>query len=168
LVISFPGGKHDITDEDLTATALRETREEIGLAADRVQLLGSHHSLPNKSFTIRVHPFVGYLKDPFTATSPVSMLNFERAEVASVFTVPLRQLADPTCWRLTRFRGNGPLVPEWQVAGLPGVPANVPIIWGLSAFILDNVLRTLLGVDGLNVQEAWHQIGSMAHPTKRV
>src|SRR6185312_13026901 len=39
--ISFPGGSHDPADINLAATALREAWEEIELAADRVEMLGS-------------------------------------------------------------------------------------------------------------------------------
>src|SRR3954468_21422670 len=39
--ISFPGGRVEAEDIDRSATALRETEEEIGLARDRVALLGA-------------------------------------------------------------------------------------------------------------------------------
>ncbi|RKP26241.1 NUDIX hydrolase domain-like protein, partial [Syncephalis pseudoplumigaleata] len=91
--ISFPGGKRDPTDHSLTDTALRETREEIGLTAEQIEILGMHHTLPNKTFTLRVHPFVGCIRQPFGAASaPVSALRFARAEVAAVFAVPFREL----------------------------------------------------------------------------
>src|ERR1700749_4519034 len=38
--ISFPGGRQDPGDADLSATALREAHEEIGLAPDGVELIG--------------------------------------------------------------------------------------------------------------------------------
>src|SRR6185312_9417104 len=39
--ISFPGGRHDDTDPDLLATALREAEEEIGLAPAAARVLGA-------------------------------------------------------------------------------------------------------------------------------
>ncbi|RKP10603.1 NUDIX hydrolase domain-like protein [Thamnocephalis sphaerospora] len=161
--VSFPGGKRDPDDVTLVATALRETHEEIGLALDQVDVLGTHHPLPDKTLTIRVHPVIGCLRTPFSAEAPVSGLQFARDEVADVFAVSLQQLADPRCWRLARFRaGAGPVVPVWRVEGLPGIPAGTPEIWGLTAFVLDGVLRTLFNVDRLEVADAWQRIGEAA------
>src|SRR5262245_40757698 len=39
--IAFPGGSYDPADETLAQTALREAQEEIGLAPERVTLLGA-------------------------------------------------------------------------------------------------------------------------------
>ena len=39
--ISFPGGRRDPEDSDLTATALREAHEEIGLESFEIEVLGS-------------------------------------------------------------------------------------------------------------------------------
>jgi len=46
--IAFPGGKMDENDESPTATALRETEEEIGLPAAQLEVIGS---LPRYSVT---------------------------------------------------------------------------------------------------------------------
>src|SRR6056297_2364653 len=39
--IAFPGGKQDEGDDDVTAAALREAWEEIGLRPDNIEVLGS-------------------------------------------------------------------------------------------------------------------------------
>ena len=38
--VSFPGGKSEKTDKSLVATALRETKEEIGINNKNVEILG--------------------------------------------------------------------------------------------------------------------------------
>lgn len=38
--VCFPGGRQDPSDEDDIQTALRETKEEIGLCPEQVQIIG--------------------------------------------------------------------------------------------------------------------------------
>src|SRR6202795_3548036 len=63
--ISFPGGRCDAGDRDPQATALREAEEEIGVPADRIEILGH---LP-EYFTgtgFAVTPVVGWAEPPLT------------------------------------------------------------------------------------------------------
>ncbi|MBF0368237.1 MAG: CoA pyrophosphatase [Magnetococcales bacterium] len=80
--IAFPGGRRDDTDQDDRATALRETREEIGLDPENIRVLGflSHQATSTTGFLIV--PVVGVLSFPFQlAPAP--------EEVAGVLSVPL-------------------------------------------------------------------------------
>ncbi len=79
--ISFPGGKVDASDNGPVAAALREAQEEIGLASDQVELLGS---LPNHETVtgFDVFPFVARVSSSFYAIP-------EAGEVDEVFEVPL-------------------------------------------------------------------------------
>ncbi|KAH8555645.1 NUDIX hydrolase domain-like protein, partial [Umbelopsis sp. PMI_123] len=84
--ISFPGGKQDPEDDSLQQTALRETMEEIGVS--NIDILGQYAVMPNKHRNLRVHPFVGYIKDPVD----VSKIIYNPDEVSRVFTLPLEYL----------------------------------------------------------------------------
>jgi 8-oxo-dGTP pyrophosphatase MutT (NUDIX family) len=85
--ISLPGGRVEPTDDGPAAAALREAFEEIGLAPDRVELLGCLPAYMTVS-DFRVYPFVGWVEPP------VEYLVDSR-EVAEVFEIPLSFVLDP-------------------------------------------------------------------------
>ena len=60
--ISFPGGRQDFPDEDLRATALRESEEEIGLAPSDVELVGALPPTGTLVTGYKIHPFVGVIR----------------------------------------------------------------------------------------------------------
>jgi 8-oxo-dGTP pyrophosphatase MutT (NUDIX family) len=118
----------DPGDADLTQTALRETREELGVDPSKLQLLGR---LP--SFSVLVS---GYLIAPFVAWSPsVPLIRPDPLEVAEVFEVPVADLLDPTTivdetwemrggqWRVIFYR-----IGEQQIWG-----ATARILWDFAA-----------------------------------
>jgi 8-oxo-dGTP pyrophosphatase MutT (NUDIX family) len=85
--VAFAGGKRDPEDIDLTATALREAHEEIGILPQDVQVLGElspHHSISR----FRIAPIVATVPWPYE-------LILSPQEVARAFTIPLHWLAQP-------------------------------------------------------------------------
>ncbi|HUI10057.1 MAG TPA: CoA pyrophosphatase [Bacteroidota bacterium] len=85
--ISFPGGMTDTGDADIVETALREVREELGIAASAVTVRGILDDLAVPSGFI-ITPVVGTLE-----TLPPLMPN--PSEVAEAFTVPLDFFCEP-------------------------------------------------------------------------
>ncbi len=85
--ISFPGGRVEAEDASPQATALREAWEEIGLAPERVDVLGY---LPDyrTGTGYRITPVVGRIALPIE-------LRPDPREVAEAFEVPLAFLLDP-------------------------------------------------------------------------
>ncbi|KAI8929304.1 NUDIX hydrolase domain-like protein [Entophlyctis helioformis] len=130
--VSFPGGGRDLVDASLLATALRETHEEIGVDPATVRVLGEHLAVPNKPTTKRVTPFVGFLGE----TGDPSAMAFNTDEVAQVFAVSMAHLLDPANREVENFRGLGVDISSW--------PVGDHRIWGLTAFILDQFLRTIV------------------------
>ncbi|MGY6548537.1 MAG: CoA pyrophosphatase [Roseinatronobacter sp.] len=120
--IAFPGGAQDATDTDLAMTALREAREEIGLPARAVRLLGALP--PHETVTgYQITPYLAEITRPF---APLP----DPGEVAEVFSAPLDHLLDPTQFRIERRRWQG----QWR--NYYAVPWGPYYIWGATARIL--------------------------------
>jgi len=84
--ISFPGGRVESEDIDAVAAALREAHEEIGLAPERVTVIGRLDSFMTVTGFL-VTPVVGFVDPDF---EPVP----DKTEVDAVFEVPLEFLLD--------------------------------------------------------------------------
>ena len=127
--ISFPGGVQDPDDDNLLATALRESQEEIGLAPQEVDVLG----FLNATLTItgfQVYSFVGLVPYPYEF-----LLNDR--EVARLLAFPVRQLLQPHRWR------TGPH--DWEGKHSTVYYCQMPqtTIWGATARILVDFLALL-------------------------
>ena len=62
--ISFPGGRRDAEDADLTVTALRETHEEVAIASTSVSIFGALLRMPTVT-GYEVTAYVGELSPPY-------------------------------------------------------------------------------------------------------
>ena len=83
--IALPGGSVDPADEgDLRRTALRELREEVGVAPERVTILGELPMVRQRVNNFDVTPYVAAL-----APGP---LTIDGTETAAVFTIPLHTI----------------------------------------------------------------------------
>ena len=83
--ISFPGGAMQAEDQDLEATALRETDEEIGLHPRDVQLLGRLDDVQTGTSQFLITPIVGAVPQVYRfLRNPI--------EVSNIITVPLCDL----------------------------------------------------------------------------
>ncbi len=121
--ISFPGGRSEPQDATPAETALRETHEEIGLAASHVEVLGFLPSQYTTRSGFIVTPVVGAVRAPFQLKPDVS-------EVDEIFEVPLNFLLDPANHR------QGSIVTEGEVRNFHAIPYGDYYIWGVTAGIL--------------------------------
>lgn len=126
--VSFPGGSYEVEDGSLMDTALRETREELGIEIDRAAVLTRLDDARTATSGFIIAPFVVYV-------DRVPVFQPDPFEVAEVFDVPLKNLLDPS------------VVHEEQ-REYDGVPQTVHFyrhqnheIWGATAKILKQFLE---------------------------
>uniref|UniRef100_H2Y4S3 Nudix hydrolase domain-containing protein n=1 Tax=Ciona savignyi TaxID=51511 RepID=H2Y4S3_CIOSA len=81
--VCFPGGKQDADDADITATALREAFEEIGLQPSQVEVLGEMYPFISYNQLV-VTPVIGFIRNHEDL-----MLIKNENEVDDIFACPL-------------------------------------------------------------------------------
>lgn len=128
--MALPGGKREPSDASLLETAIRETREEIGLALSPEQYLGRLPSLTTLGAGIRsgvaVAPFLFEIED-------VGSLDHRSDEVAELLWAPVRELRSEV--RRSRYR----LQVSGSVLDFPAIDFEGRLIWGLTHRILDEL-----------------------------
>ena len=144
--ICFPGGEREIEDVDLRATAVRECCEELGITADKIEVLApldyfvNHRHLYIMAYLGIIHP---------------TAFQIDRREVEEIFTVPLQFLLDYEP-QTTYFSFQAEMPQDYPYELIPGgkaYPFEHPrypqyfyrwenhVIWGLTAGILSQFLQ---------------------------
>ena len=123
--MSFPGGKREEGDKDLTETALRETWEEVGITADKIEVLGQLSELYIPPSNFLVYPTVGYAKGVQTFAPQME-------EVDEIVQIPL-----------SFFLDTKNINPQTEIKVYNNQTVRVPayilgkyIIWGATAIML--------------------------------
>ncbi|MCW3017974.1 MAG: CoA pyrophosphatase [Solirubrobacterales bacterium] len=126
--ISFPGGRQDAEDPDLTATALREAEEEIGLDRSQVELLGALAPTSTLATNYVIHPFVG-------AVPAGVAWQLSAREVDAVLELPLQAIRAGRTRTSMERRGITFETDTYVV--------DEHLIWGATARILETLLERL-------------------------
>jgi 8-oxo-dGTP pyrophosphatase MutT (NUDIX family) len=129
--ISFPGGRTEPGDAGAAETAMRETLEEIGLTAERVEVLGELSQYVTVT-GYRVTPVVGLVTPPLD-------LRPDEFEVAEVFEAPLAFLLDPANHQRNHVLFDG------RERYYYAIPYQMHYIWGATAGMLMNLHAYLRG-----------------------
>ncbi|WP_245306581.1 NUDIX hydrolase [Acidipropionibacterium timonense] len=124
--VALPGGRAEEEDADIVATALRETEEEVGIAPQRVHVLGQLPSFHVIVSQAEVTAVVG------TWDGGEGLRIADPAEVAQIRRVGVGELANPAVRARARFPRGG-LGPAFCLPDL--------FVWGFTAHVLDAVLR---------------------------
>ncbi len=129
--VSFPGGRAEAHDASMLETAVRETREELGvdLRGRHVGRLGAHLTREHNSWwPMAIDPFLFRLD-----ARPQLVLNHE---VAEAFWVSLRELRSGGLdtrrpWRL-----------GWLEVPMPAWDKDGRTIWGLTYGMIQELMRS--------------------------
>jgi 8-oxo-dGTP pyrophosphatase MutT (NUDIX family) len=132
--ISFPGGRPEDGDRDLSETALREAEEEIGLPRGDVEIVGALQPTPTIATGYSVYPFVGLI-------SPGHEWELSPGEVAAVIELPLPALRAGYARRRLIRRGL-PIRTDTYVVG-------DDLIWGATARILADLFDRIAALKTL-------------------
>lgn len=133
--IAFPGGRKDPGDETLLATAIRETKEEVGIDLTRAELLGRLPDLPaftrskRQSFVVATFVFA-------VRGVPAIVPNHE---VAETFWLPIATLA------CGEGKGTYHFTYDGKDFELPCIRfGDKPhVLWGLTHRMLESMLEEL-------------------------
>lgn len=126
--IALPGGRIE-DGESASETALRETYEEIGIEANKIEILGYLSEFYVEVSCFQIHPVVGWLNE-----KPELKINPD--EVEKVFSFPLLDFRPPyESIELETITGR---------LGVPCIKYEQEIIWGATAMILSEFYDVLL------------------------
>ncbi len=121
--ISFPGGKLDSDDSDLLETALRETREEIGLSISKEQVLGQLEPVVTLNSRFLILPFISVVDEISTLSA--------NAEVEKIFHIPLESFL--------KTEAKDPDPSHNLIQEMYTFEYQSQLVWGASARILKQI-----------------------------
>lgn len=130
--VSFPGGAWENGDRTLQQTAIRETREELGISGE-LEILGSLTDLHIPVSNYLVTPFVGWMDEtPLFKPDP--------AEVQYVIEAPLQSLLSASNMEMEL------MVRHDLAIQAPCYKIGKEKIWGATAMMLSEILELASGL----------------------
>jgi 8-oxo-dGTP pyrophosphatase MutT (NUDIX family) len=127
--ISFPGGKHELSDPSIQFTALRELHEEVGIRSDQVKIVGQLPALSTLS-KFSITPIVALVNPDY---KPI----IDENEVASIFEIPATYVLDQA--KLHSHMVNLKKIKHRIFA----IPFQKHLIWGVTAQIIQSLQQHL-------------------------
>lgn len=123
--MSFPGGKRDVRDKDLQETALRETKEEIGVEPEKIEVIGKLSELYIPPSNYLVYPCVGF-------APKLDRFHAQEEEVEEIVEIPVQFFLDTkNINRQTEIKlGSG------EIVKVPAYVFGKHIIWGATAIMI--------------------------------
>ena len=127
--VAFPGGKVEAADDGPVSAALREAQEEMGRAAEYVDVAGFLSTYETGS-GFRILPVVGFVRPGF-------QLEIDHNEVAEIFEVPLELMINEANYSRHEIEWEG------RMEAYYAVEYQGYNIWGATAGMLRNLSRRM-------------------------
>lgn len=135
--ISFTGGKHQISDENLLQTAIRETHEEIDVLVKPENIIKSLTEVYIPPSNFLVQPFLSWLE-----YQPIIRPNYE---VHSVLTPTIEHIIHP------KIISRNITTSERKTFETKGLLLENEFVWGATAMIISELKQLLhSAIDNVN------------------
>ena len=129
--IGFPGGKVEVFDTSMEATALRETHEEIGIAPNQISIVKAFSELyiPPSNFTVL--PFLGYSQEELIFTP-------DPREVFGIIELSLADFLDENNFTTQIMETS-----YMKEIELPVFKFDKNIVWGATGMMLNELKEVI-------------------------
>ena len=129
--ISLPGGKAEDTDVDFEYTALRETREEIGIDTSKIEIIGQLSRFYVRPSNFIVYPYVGFcLQRPVFSPDPVEVQRIIEIDIFDEISY------DKIESRRLTFKNHAAVT-------APGFAVGGEFMWGATAMMISELIQVL-------------------------
>ena len=128
--ISFPGGSRDAEDVDFSATAIRETSEEIGIDQHYIKIIREMTPMYIPPSNFYVHPFIS-----FTKKNPQFFL--QESEAVALIEIPVNDILNLST------QPEMKALPSSRGVEVPVIDFNGHLIWGATSMILSEFSQLL-------------------------
>lgn len=129
--LSFPGGKWEEADASYWNTAIRETQEETGIEAEKIEHIYSLSTLYVPVSNFEIYPQIGWIEDTFN-------LELSASEAEQAFIVPLTKFSDGKLIKYMPYPNEGNNKEQWEI---PYYDLSIGIpLWGATAMIITELV----------------------------
>ena len=129
--IGFPGGKVELSDANLTETALRETHEEVGIAPHQIQVVKTFSEIYIPPSNYLVAPFMGIAYEELTFIPDPN-------EVKKVLELSIADFLDEQI--LTKVTMSTSYATDIEV---PAFQVDKYIVWGATAMMMSELKEVI-------------------------
>jgi 8-oxo-dGTP pyrophosphatase MutT (NUDIX family) len=132
--MAFPGGRAELKDKNIQATALREAQEEIGIKASDVKIIGNLTELYINPSNLLCQPVLGYMnyRPDFYP---------DAREVADILEVPLSDFVNPDTVQTRQVEARG------YKFETPGFIIQEQIVWGATAMMVAELIDIIKDIE---------------------